>query len=94
MNLTNVHAGWNAPRRSLLLVHPDGLGSQATNEEINIEFSPSPDYGGIAKAAACGDLFTARVDKTAELESVLREAIKSVQGGVSAVVDCKVAMGC
>ncbi|ERS97298.1 hypothetical protein HMPREF1624_06630 [Sporothrix schenckii ATCC 58251] len=86
--------GWNAPRRSLLLVHPDGLGSQATNEEINIEFSPSPDYGGIAKAAAAGDLFTARVDQSAELESVLKQAIASVQSGTSAVVDCKVAMGC
>src|SRR5690606_19534230 len=42
--------GWNAPRRSLLLVHPDGLGSKATNEEINISFEPSPDYAGIAKA--------------------------------------------
>ncbi|CAK7233248.1 hypothetical protein SEUCBS140593_008538 [Sporothrix eucalyptigena] len=85
--------GWNAPRRSLLLVHPDGLGSKATNEEINIEFSPSPDYGGIAKAAAAGDLFTARVDQSSELEGVLKQAIESVLGGTSAVVDCKVAMG-
>ncbi|CAK7230693.1 hypothetical protein SBRCBS47491_007673 [Sporothrix bragantina] len=85
--------GWNAPRRSLLLVHPDGLGSKATNEEINIEFSPSPDYSGIAKAAAAGDLFTARVDQASELEKVLKQAIESVQNGTSAVVDCKVAMG-
>ncbi|KAL8689264.1 MAG: hypothetical protein Q9218_005025, partial [Villophora microphyllina] len=28
--------GWNAPRRSLLLVHPDGEGSKASNEELNI----------------------------------------------------------
>ncbi|CAK7217928.1 hypothetical protein SCUCBS95973_003314 [Sporothrix curviconia] len=85
--------GWNAPRRSLLLVHPDGLGSKASNEEINIEFSPSPDYGGIAKAAAAGDLFTARVDQSSELEGVLKQAIQSVLNGTSAVVDCKVAMG-
>jgi hypothetical protein len=87
-------AGWNAPRKSLLLVHPDGLGSQATNEEINISFDPVPDYAGIAKAAAGGDLFAAKVDKAADLERVLKEAIEAVQGGQTAVVDCKVAMGC
>lgn len=75
-------------------MHPEGLGSQASNEEINIEFSPSPDYGGIAKAAAAGDLFTARVDEAANLDEVLKQAIASVQSGTSAVVDCKVAMGC
>ncbi|EGO58489.1 hypothetical protein NEUTE1DRAFT_64239 [Neurospora tetrasperma FGSC 2508] len=85
--------GWNAPRRSLLLVHPDGLGSKASNADINIEFSPSPDYAGIAKAAAGGDLFAARVDNTADLDRVLKEAIAAVEGGQSAVVDCKVAMG-
>ncbi|KAK4460506.1 putative Benzoylformate decarboxylase [Cladorrhinum samala] len=86
--------GWNAPRRSLLLVHPDGLGANATNEEINIEFSPSPDYAGIAKAATGGDLFAERVDKAADLEDVLGRAIKAVQGGQTAVLDCKVATGC
>lgn len=82
--------GWNAPRRSLLLVHPDGLGSQSTNEEINISFEPGPDYAGIAKAAAGGDLHTARIDKKEELDAALAEAIKAVQGGQSAVLDCKV----
>ncbi|KAK3302722.1 thiamine diphosphate-binding protein [Chaetomium strumarium] len=86
--------GWNAPRKSLLLVHPDGLGSKATNEEINISFDPVPDYAGIAKAAAGGDLFAARVDKAADLEKVLKEAIEVVQGGQTAVLDCKVASGC
>ncbi|KAK5659544.1 hypothetical protein OQA88_746 [Cercophora sp. LCS_1] len=86
--------GWNAPRKSLLLVHPDGLGSKATNEEINISFDPVPDYAGIAKAAAGGDLYAARVDKAAELEEALRKAIEAVQGGQTAVLDCKVASGC
>jgi len=70
------------------------LGSKATNEEINISFDPVPDYAGIAKAAAGGDLYAARVDKVADLERVLSEAIKAVQAGQTAVVDCKVAMGC
>ncbi|KAF4967908.1 hypothetical protein FZEAL_10467 [Fusarium zealandicum] len=86
--------GWNAPRRSLLLVHPDGLGSKATNEEINISFDPVPDYAGIAKAAAGGDIHTAKVEQAAELESVLKEAIAKVQAGQTAVVDCKVASDC
>lgn len=86
--------GWNAPRRSLLLVHPEGLGSQATNEEINISFDPSPDYSGIAKAAADGEIFAARVNERDELEDVLKKAIAYVKNGQSAVVDVKVASGC
>uniref|UniRef100_L2FZ00 Acetolactate synthase n=1 Tax=Colletotrichum fructicola (strain Nara gc5) TaxID=1213859 RepID=L2FZ00_COLFN len=86
--------GWNAPRRSLLLVHPDGEGSRASNEEINISFDPSPDYAGIAKAAAGGDIFTARVDNSADLEGVLQKAIDNVKGGQSAVLDIKVQTGC
>ncbi|RYP23346.1 hypothetical protein DL766_007530 [Monosporascus sp. MC13-8B] len=86
--------GWNAPRRSMLLVHPDGLGSKATNEEINISFDPAPDYAGIAKAAAGGDLFAARVEKADQLEDTIRQAIEAVQGGQSAVLDCKVTLGC
>lgn len=78
----------------MLLVHPDGLGSKASNEEINISFDPVPDFAGIAKAAADGDVFAARVDKVADLESTLKQAIESVQGGQSAVVDCKVLSGC
>ncbi|KAI1324079.1 thiamine pyrophosphate enzyme [Xylariaceae sp. FL0255] len=86
--------GWNAPRKSLLLVHPEGEGSKASNEDINISFAPMPDFGGIAKAAAGGDLFTARVEKADELGDALKKAIESVQNGQSAVLDCKVTLGC
>lgn len=85
--------GWNAPRKSMLLVHPNGLGSTATNEEINISFDPVPDYAGIAKAAAGGDLFAARVDKVDNLERTIKDAIKAVESGQSAVLDCKVNLG-
>ena len=77
----------------MLLVHPDGLGSKATNEEINISFDPLPDYAGIAKAAAGGDLFAARVDQAGQLEDTVRQAIRAVQDGQSAVLDCKVSLG-
>ncbi|KAK8026404.1 thiamine pyrophosphate binding protein [Apiospora marii] len=86
--------GWNAPRKSLQLVHPEGLGSKATNEEINISFDPVPDFSGIAKAAAGGELFAAKVEKADELEGVLQQAIAAVKGGQSAVLDCKVVSGC
>ena len=79
--------GWNAPRRSMLLVHPDGLGSKVNNRELNISFEPSPDYSGIARAASDGNIHAARVSDIGQLESVLKEAIKVVQNGTSAVVD-------
>jgi hypothetical protein len=85
--------GWNAPRKSLLLVHPDGLGSQASNQEINISFDPVPDYAGIAKAAAGGDLFTAKIRKASEIEQTLRSAVQAVLGGQTAVVDAMVKPG-
>lgn len=78
----------------MLLVHPDGLGSKATNTELNIEFSPSPDYAGIAKAAAGGNLFADKVENISHLKDVLTKAVESVKSGVSAVIDAKVVLGC
>jgi len=78
----------------MLLVHPDGLGSKATNEELNISFDPVPDYAGIAKAAAGGKLFAEKVAKASDLEDVLKRAVESVLGGTTAVVDAVVVPGC
>ncbi len=77
----------------MLLVHPNGLGSKATNEELNISFAPVPDYAGIAKAAAGGNLHTARVSKASELPDVLKTAINQVKGGTTAVVDVLTTFG-
>jgi hypothetical protein len=77
-----------------LLVHPDGLGSKATNEELNISFAPVPDYAGIAKAAAGGQLYAEKVAKASELEGVLRKAVDAVKGGTTAVIDAVVVPGC
>ncbi|KAH7128578.1 thiamine pyrophosphate enzyme, N-terminal TPP binding domain-containing protein [Dendryphion nanum] len=79
--------GWNAPRRSLLLVHPDGEGSKVSNEELNISFAPTPDYSGIAKAASGGDIWAAHASTVDELKALLPQAIRSVQSGTSAVLD-------
>ncbi|KAF4449686.1 hypothetical protein F53441_7087 [Fusarium austroafricanum] len=81
------NSGWNAPRRSMLLVHPDGPASRATNEELNISFAPSPDYAGIAKAASNGLIFGARVMDSSEFQTALNGAIESLDRGVSAVLD-------
>jgi hypothetical protein len=77
-----------------LLVHPDGLGSKATNEELNISFAPVPDYAGIAKAAAGGQLYAEKVAKASELEGVLKKAVGVVKGGKTAVIDAVVVPGC
>ena len=80
--------GWNAPRKSLELVHPHGLGSKVDNIELNISFEPTPDYAGIAKAASGGKLYAGRAGTVDELERVLSEAVEAVKAGTSAVIDC------
>ena len=85
--------GWNAPRKSLLLVHPDGLGSKVTNSELNIEIA-GPDFAGIAKASAGGNCFTGKVSQISHLETILKDAIESVKSGTTAVVEAVVAPGC
>ena len=79
--------GWNAPRRSLLLVHPDGEGSRADNKALNISFDPSPDYSGIAKAAAGGRCWAGCVSSVGEMVKALPEAIEAVKGGTCAVLE-------
>ncbi|CZR69979.1 probable thiamine pyrophosphate-requiring enzymes [acetolactate synthase, pyruvate dehydrogenase (cytochrome), glyoxylate carboligase, phosphonopyruvate decarboxylase] [Phialocephala subalpina] len=83
--------GWNAPRKSLLLVHPDGLGSRASNEELNISFAPNPDYSTIAKAASGGKCWAGRASTVEELARKLPEAIDAVQSGISAILDARLA---
>jgi hypothetical protein len=74
-------------------VHPDGLGSKASNEEINISFEPVPDYAGIAKAAAGGNLFAAKIRNASDIEATLRMAVEAVLAGQTAVVDAMVQPG-
>lgn len=81
--------GWNAPKKSALLVHPEGYASTASNGELNISFAPGPDYAGIAKAAAGGKLWAGRTHKADELGRMLGEAIESVKGGVGAVLEAQ-----
>ncbi|KAF1992226.1 acetolactate synthase [Aulographum hederae CBS 113979] len=79
--------GWNAPRRSLELVHPEGYGSKVSNEELNISFAPTPDYSGIAKAASGGEIWAAHAGTVQDLERLLPQAVEAVKGGRGAVLD-------
>lgn len=81
--------GWNAPRKSMLLVHPDGDASRATNEQLNISFAPTPDYSGIAKAAAGGEIWASRASTVKALTELLPEAVKSVLNGKTAVLEAQ-----
>ncbi|KAH8705787.1 acetolactate synthase [Talaromyces proteolyticus] len=82
--------GWNAPRKSLLLVHPDGLGSKVSNEELNISFAPNPDYGIIAKGASGGKCWTGQASDVEELARKLPEAVDTVKSGRSALLDARI----
>lgn len=79
--------GWNAPRKSLLLVHPDGAGSKVDNRELNISFAPTPDYSGIARAASGGKCWAGVAGTAQELDVKLKEALAAVKEGRSAVLD-------
>ncbi|ETN46063.1 uncharacterized protein HMPREF1541_00247 [Cyphellophora europaea CBS 101466] len=79
--------GWNAPRKSMLLVHPDGEGSKVDNRALNISFDPTPDYAGIAKAASGGRVWAGCVRTVKELLEELPKAVEAVKGGRSAVLE-------
>ena len=81
--------GWNAPRKSMLLVHPHGHGSKVDNRELNISFEPTPDYAGIAKAASGGKAWAGTVSTVAELLEQLPQAVEAVKGGRCAVLEVK-----
>ncbi|OAL17613.1 hypothetical protein AYO22_11475 [Fonsecaea multimorphosa] len=85
--------GWNAPRKSLLLVHPDGQGSRVDNKALNISFDPTPDYSGIAKAAAHGNCWAGCVNSVEQLIRELPKAVAVVREGSSAVLEVQLDVG-
>ncbi|SPQ17724.1 759feeb2-c6bc-4a68-93cc-57df8c397719 [Thermothielavioides terrestris] len=85
--------GWNAPRKSYMLVHPHGAASGASDEDMHISFAPPPDYAGIAAAAGAGDVHALRVERASQLPAVLADAVAKVQAGKTTVVDCRVVAG-
>ncbi|KAL2181575.1 thiamine pyrophosphate enzyme, N-terminal TPP binding domain-containing protein [Thermothelomyces heterothallicus CBS 202.75] len=85
--------GWNAPRKSYMLVHPEGAASKVSDEDIHISFAPPPDYAGIAAAAGAGDVHALKVEEASQLEAVLKDAVAKVQAGNTTVVDCRIVPG-
>jgi thiamine pyrophosphate-dependent acetolactate synthase large subunit-like protein len=85
--------GWNAPRKSMLLVHPDGEGSRVDNKALNISFDPTPDYAGIARAASGGKVWAGCASNVEELLRLLKEAVEVVKGGTTAVLEVKIQDG-
>lgn len=75
----------------MTLVHPNGYGSKLSNEGLNISFSPTPDYSGIAKAATGGKAWAGMASSVKDLEMMLPEAICAVQAGNSAILEVRLA---
>jgi acetolactate synthase-1/2/3 large subunit len=74
--------GWNAPRHSALAVHPDGHASKAA--DLDLSFTPAPDYGAIA--AASGGAASFVVDRESDLATVLGDAFAVLKNERRAVV--------
>ncbi|KEZ40253.1 hypothetical protein SAPIO_CDS8728 [Scedosporium apiospermum] len=68
--------GWNAPQNSLLPVRPDGPASRVSNKALNISFTPTTDYSGIAKVAGAGKIGTFRASTADELVKTLEYAVE------------------
>ncbi|KAM0752659.1 thiamine diphosphate-binding protein [Meredithblackwellia eburnea MCA 4105] len=82
------NGGWKSPKLSLLGVHPNGLASKTSAQDLNVSFGPdAPDYGGIA--AAAGGAWAKKVLKVDELDGALKEAIRVVREEKRcALLDC------
>lgn len=84
------NGGWKSPRLSMLGVHPQGTGAGKAAKDVHVTFGGAanePDYGGIAEAA--GGAWKGMIDSATNANETLREAIKVVKGGRSAVVEVK-----
>ncbi|NUZ07942.1 thiamine pyrophosphate-requiring protein [Piscinibacter koreensis] len=77
------NGGWNAPKASTLLVHPDGTAKR--NDRYWITTSARARLADIAAAAGGAAAF--RVERASELAATLAEALACVRAGRSAVVD-------
>jgi len=77
------NGGWNAPKVSTLLVHPQGSARQ--RDRYWITTSARARLADIAAAASGAAAF--RVSELAQLRTTLREALDITRGGRSAVVE-------
>jgi thiamine pyrophosphate-dependent acetolactate synthase large subunit-like protein len=85
------NGGWKSPKLSMLGVHPNGVGSRAPPQDLNVTFGPddslNPDYGGIA--AAAGGAWSRKVRGLEQIEEAMREAVRVVtEEKRCALLDC------
>ena len=59
------------------------------NLDLNISFSPTPDYAGIAKAAAGHHAWAGVAGNAEQFEQLLPQAVESVKKGVLAVLEVR-----
>ena len=83
LTIINNNSGWNAPKQSTLLVHPDGAAVR--QDRFWVTIGRGARYAEIAAAAGGAAAF--QVDRLVNLEPSLREALTIVRGGRSAVLD-------
>lgn len=81
------NGGWKSPRISTALVHPQGAAER--NDRYWVAASQGTRFEDIAQAT--GGAVGFRVSERAALASTLREAMESVRGGRSAVVNVELA---
>jgi acetolactate synthase-1/2/3 large subunit len=79
--------GWHSPKVSTLLVHPEGMAQR--NDTYWITMGEGARLADIA--AAAGDAAAFRVDARAMLKETLQQAMQTVRGGRSAVVEVFIA---
>lgn len=60
-----------------------------SNEELNISFSPTPDYSGIGKAAAGGNAWSGIAETVEGLNGLLPQAVQAVKDGQSAILEVR-----
>jgi len=77
------NGGWHAPKRSTLLVHPDGTANRRDRYWVTV--GARTRFADIA--AAAGDAVAYRVSSSTKLRDTLNEALQVVRGGRAAVVD-------
>ena len=83
LTIINNNSGWNAPKQSTMLVHPDG--DSVRRDRFWVTTGRGARFAEIAAAAGGAAAF--RVDRLVNLEPTLRDALAIVREGRSAVID-------
>ena len=77
--------GWKAPKRSNMVIYPQGLASQVDASDIHCSFDPPPNYCGVAEAA--GGCLGIKVEKPHDVKPALEKAKATVKTGQGVLLD-------